>query len=39
MFTEKLNQILKEKGISAYKIAKDTEISQGLMNKYKKCNR
>ncbi len=35
MFTEIFIQILQEKNISAYKVAKATSISQGLMNEYK----
>ena len=35
MFTEIFVQILQNKNISAYKVAKETAISQGLMNEYK----
>ena len=36
MFTDRFNQMLMKKQISAYKVAKETGISQGLMNEYKK---
>ena len=36
MFTEKFVQILQERQITAYKVAKETGISQGLMGEYKK---
>lgn len=35
MFTEIFVNILQNKQISAYKLAKETGISQGLMNEYK----
>ena len=35
MFTDRFNQMLIKKQISAYKVAKETGISQGLMNEYK----
>ena len=35
MFSEKFNEILTNKRISAYKVAKETGISQGVMNEYK----
>lgn len=35
MFTEIFVQILQEKNLTAYKVAKETSISQGLMNEYK----
>lgn len=35
MFQERFLQILQERNISAYRVAKDTGISQGLMNEYK----
>ena len=35
MFSEKFNEILTTKRISAYKVAKETGISQGVMNEYK----
>lgn len=35
MFTEIFVQMLQMKNISAYKVAKETSISQGLMNEYK----
>lgn len=35
MFTNRLNQLLVDKQITAYKVAKSTGISQGLMNEYK----
>lgn len=35
MFTEIFVQMLQTKNISAYKVAKETSISQGLMNEYK----
>lgn len=36
MFTEKFVQILQERQLTAYKVAKETGISQGLMGEYKK---
>lgn len=38
MFTEIFVQMLQEKKLSAYKVAKATSISQGLMNEYKNKN-
>ena len=35
MFTEKFVELLQEKNITSYKIAKDSGISQGLMCDYK----
>lgn len=35
MFANKFNEILNNKQITAYKVAKETGISQGLMNEYK----
>lgn len=35
MFTERFSTYIQSKGISAYSIAKQTGISQGLMNEYK----
>lgn len=35
MFTETFVKILQTKDITAYKVAKGTGISQGLMNEYK----
>ncbi|TGY90893.1 XRE family transcriptional regulator, partial [Petralouisia muris] len=35
MFTEIFVQLLQEKNLTAYKVAKETSISQGLMNEYK----
>ena len=35
MFTELFVELLQKKQLSAYKVAKDTGISQGLMNEYK----
>ena len=35
MFTDRFIQILQEKNLTAYKVAKETGISQGLMNEYK----
>ena len=35
MFTDVFVQLLQEKRITAYRIAKETGISQGLMNEYK----
>ena len=35
MFTDRFIQILQEKNLTAYKAAKETGISQGLMNEYK----
>lgn len=35
MFTERFVNILQSNNITAYRIAKDTGISQGLMNEYK----
>lgn len=35
MFTERFIQILQDKNLTAYKVAKETGISQGLMNEYK----
>lgn len=35
MFTEKFCKFIQDNKISAYRIAKDTQISQGLMNNYK----
>ncbi len=35
MFTVRFNQTLAERQVSAYKVAKETGISQGLMNEYK----
>lgn len=34
MFTEKFRHILQETNITAYKVAKETGISQGLMAEY-----
>jgi len=39
MFSEKFMHYLQIRGITAYKIAKDTGISQGLMNEYKNGKR
>lgn len=36
MFTERFVDMLQTSNITAYKIAKDTGISQGLMGEYKK---
>ena len=36
MFTEEFVKILQKNDITAYRIAKDTGISQGLMGEYKK---
>ncbi len=36
MFTERFVKLLQNNGVTAYKIAKDTGISQGLMGEYKK---
>lgn len=35
MFQERFLQILQSRDISAYRVAKDAGISQGLMNEYK----
>lgn len=35
MFTEKFVEILQKNGVTAYRVAKGTGISQGLMNEYK----
>lgn len=35
MFTDRFIQTLQDKQLTAYKIAKETGISQGLMNEYK----
>ena len=35
MFAENFSNLLQRNNISAYKVAKDTDISQGLMNQYK----
>lgn len=35
MFTDVFVRLLQEKGITAYRVAKETGISQGLMNEYK----
>lgn len=35
VFANKFNEILNNKQITAYKVAKETGISQGLMNEYK----
>lgn len=35
MFTDRFIQTVQSKNLTAYKIAKDTGISQGLMNEYK----
>lgn len=35
MFTERFSTYIQSKNISAYSIAKQTGISQGLMNEYK----
>ena len=35
MFTDIFVQLLQDKGITPYRIAKETGISQGLMNEYK----
>lgn len=35
MFTEKFISLLQSKSITAYRVAKETGISQGLMNGYK----
>ena len=35
MFTNKLSEIMENRGVTAYKVAKSTGISQGLMNQYK----
>lgn len=35
MFTNIFIDLLQKKGITAYRIAKETGISQGLMNEYK----
>ncbi|WP_337405235.1 helix-turn-helix transcriptional regulator [Porcipelethomonas sp.] len=35
MFTSIFVQLLQDKGITPYRIAKETGISQGLMNEYK----
>lgn len=34
MFTERFREMLQSKGITAYRVAKDTGISQGLMGQY-----
>lgn len=39
MFSEKFIKILQSKGITPYKIAKETNISQGLMGQYKQGNK
>ena len=36
MFTEQFREILQKESITAYRIAKDTGISQGLMSEYNK---
>lgn len=35
MFAKGFNTVLKEKNLTAYRVAKETGISQGLMNEYK----
>ena len=35
MFSERLNELLKEKNITAYKVAKDTGLSNGLLASWK----
>lgn len=35
MFTDRFMQTLQSKKLTAYKVAKETGISQGLMNEYK----
>lgn len=35
MFTERFVEMLQNNGITAYRVAKDTGISQGLMGEYK----
>lgn len=35
MFTKRFNEILNKKQVTAYKVAKETGISQGLVNEYK----
>lgn len=35
MFTEEFVEIIQKKGVTPYRIAKETGISQGLMNEYK----
>lgn len=35
MFTDRFVEILQSTGISAYRVAKDLDISQGTMNQYK----
>ena len=35
MFTDRFTQTIQSKQLTAYKIAKETGISQGLMNEYK----
>ena len=35
MFTNRFTNLLNERGITAYKVAKNSGISQGLMNEYK----
>lgn len=39
MFAERFNDLLKQKGITAYRVAKDCDISQGTMNMYKNGKR
>ena len=39
MFSNKFMQYLQSRGITAYKVAKETGISQGLMNEYKNGKR
>lgn len=39
MFVDIFMQIVQDKGITAYKVAKETGISQGLMNEYKNGKR
>jgi transcriptional regulator with XRE-family HTH domain len=39
MFTEKFMQIMQEKRITAYQVAKHTGIPQGSMNRYKNGER
>lgn len=35
MFTQRFNILISQKQLTAYKVAKDAGISQGLMNEYK----
>ncbi len=35
MFTERFNEYMSRMQLTAYKVAKNTAISQGLMNEYK----